>query len=814
MRFADPHVCPSCAGVIAGENRCPHCAFNLSSPASLRLWQTLVQADALLAEARSGSWAASAAETTTPPLPVPGPRVAAAAVPRTPRWSTGSIILGLGALCLLVAALVFITVSWDVLGPTGRTVVLLVITAAVAAAAAWSTRGKLRASAETLWSVFFGFFAIDFFAARAYRLLGLDAFSGEQAALLFGVLAAVLGACVVLASRPTLTVIVPSLAGGLAVWTASFSLAATVNGTFFWSALAGLALAAVAAATARLLALTLIMRIAAAATALLYLIAVVGAIDEMAESPHLGELARDGHGVPMLVMIALTAALGFASPRLTIPAAALVTLGASALVFTPAEAASPHEGGFLAASALAVVLAFSLLHGANAWARGVRIGAAAILAALVAVSLGWVGNAVDAVGQSNDRGFGTSWTVRLANSDALPAPGWVAFVAFGAIAAVTVAVFRWPEIRPLDTRPCAPLPPVVAGLGLVLGVIAYEPPVVVAAVVALALGIGLLVLVWNEHESWLWIALAATVIPAVMTLASEPVTLVVWLAVAATLATVAALFARVWPRRGSALVATVLLIGAATLGADLTELGDTGIQLVAVAASVLALALASFPLRGFVGRQGIELAGGLGIAVTLVAGVDGTSGSQALVWTVAGAALAVLGLLVADRRWLRYAGSAALGVAWVLRLLASDVDTIEAYTAPFGVVLLGAGLFAMRGNPQLRTAVALTPGLTLALVPSIPQALDDPAGLRALLLGLAALGALGIGIWRSWKMPVGFGAVVLALLVGWNVGPLANGLPRWILIAVAGVILVGSGITWESRVRNAKSAAQYVRRLR
>ena len=206
--------------------------------------------------------------------------------------------------------------------------------------------------------------------------------------------------------------------------------------------------------------------------------------------------------------------------------------------------------------------------------------------------------------------------------------------------------------------------------------------------------------------------------------------------------------------------------------------------------------------------------GGLGLAATLASSTELGLGQQALLWTVAGVVLVMLSLFIEDRRFLRYLGVAALGVGWILRLVASDVETVEAYTAPFALVLLGAGLLAMKDNPRLRTAIALTPGLTLAFLPSLPQALDTPTGLRALVLGLAALLALAVGVWRKWQMPFLFGTVVVALLVLWNVGPLANGLPRWTLIATAGIVLVGSGITWENRVKNARSATEFVQNLK
>ena len=816
MPFADPHVCPSCTGLIAGETRCPHCLFDLSSPASRRLWQTLLQADSLLNEARRESSAVVAQKSplgTPPPLPVPGPRSSEASAAPARRWSTGSIILGLGALCLLVAAFVFITVSWNVLGPTGRTLVLLVITLAIATAAVRSTRARLRASSEALWAVFFGLFSIDFFAARAYGLLGLDSFSDGQSALVFGLLATVLGGVVVLGSRKTLTVMVPSIAAGLAVWTASFALAATLDWPFFWRGFAGLALAAVSTGLARRLLLTVTVWIAGAATLAFYVIAVGGAIDELLSSPHLGDLVGHGHGVPMIVMITLTAAAGLASTSLALPAATLITLGVGSLVFAPSEAASQHEGGFLAVATLVIFLSIAFIRGASAWIRGARIATAVILLSLAIASSGWFGNAFDAVGRSNGRDTGSSWAPRLSNTDALPGPGWLAIVAIGAIAIAVFAGLRWPELRTY-AKPMALLPLIVAGVGVTLGVIAYEPPVLLAALVVLALGIGTLVLVRGGHEAWLGVALAMVVVPAGMTLVSQSVTLVVWLAVAATLAVIARLFAPVWARQVSAFGSAALVIGAVALGTDLASLGDLPVRILAVAASLLALTLASLLLRGFVGRQEIEAAAGLGIAIAVLSGVEMTLGSQALLWTIAGVPLVVLGLFVHDREWLRFVGSTALGIAWVMRLLASDIDTIEAYTAPFAIVLLGAGFVAMRSNPQLRTALALTPGLTLALLPSIPQALADPTGLRALLLGLGGLVALGLGVWRQWQMPFVYGSVVVTLLMVWNVGPLANGLPRWILIAAAGVILVGSGISWENRVGNAKSVARYVENLR
>lgn len=815
MSFADPHSCPSCGGAIAEGARCPHCRFLLNSPSARLLWQTLLTADEVLAEARreslvdAGPLVPVGVSMPRPAPPVPAP--ADSSEPRRPPLSTGSVILGLGALFLIVAAIVFISVSWDVLGADGRTLVLLVVTGILAGIAVWSTRRRLRASAEAMWAVFFGFFSIDYFAARSYGLLGLDSLNGANAVLLFGVLVAVLGGLVALMSRRLLTLHVPSVLGGLAVWLASFALAGVIGGPFFWCALAGLALAGLATTVAWRFHLRLFMVIAGAAMTLLYLLAVGGAIAELAEHPHIGQLTA--HGIPMAIMVVLTIGAGVAFERLRLPSAAFVTLGISALMFAPSIAASTPEGGYVAGAALAVVLTAGLIRGTSNWIRGARIGGAAIFVALTIASLGWLNSAIESISTAGSDPFSRGWSARLVNGADLPGPAWVAFIAFAAIATSSFAVVRWPEARPY-AGPLRLLPLFVAGLGGGLGVVAAEPPAVLAAVGVLALGIGLLVSTWRSHPAWQGLALGFVVVPVVMALPSEAATLAIWIAVALALASVAFLTKIGWMRSASAFGAAGLAIGSVALVADLASLGVEGMRLVVLIASIAVLATASFPLRGFVARIEIELAGSIAMIVVLLSAVDEGQDAQALLWTVAGAALVLLGLFVTDRRWLRITGSGALGVAWVLRLLASDVGTIEAYTAPFALVLLAAGLWAMRGDVQIRTIIALTPGLSLALLPSIPQALAEPTGPRALLLGVAALIALAAGIGKKWQMPFAYGSAVLALLVVWNVGPAANGLPRWVLIATAGVILTGFGITWENRVRNARSVAQYVQSLR
>ena len=67
---------------------------------------------------------------------------------------------------------------------------------------------------------------------------------------------------------------------------------------------------------------------------------------------------------------------------------------------------------------------------------------------------------------------------------------------------------------------------------------------------------------------------------------------------------------------------------------------------------------------------------------------------------------------------------------------------------------------------------------------------------------------------QAWQVPFVAGALVLAALTLANLGPVALAVPRWTLLAVAGVVLGGAGITWEDRVRDGRAAVRNVGSMR
>ncbi|MCZ7435643.1 hypothetical protein O7598_04485 [Micromonospora sp. WMMC241] len=159
------------------------------------------------------------------------------------------------------------------------------------------------------------------------------------------------------------------------------------------------------------------------------------------------------------------------------------------------------------------------------------------------------------------------------------------------------------------------------------------------------------------------------------------------------------------------------------------------------------------------------------------------------------------------------AGSELLG-GWLL-LAAGQVAVLEAYTVPAALLALGAGLLALRHRPGLTSWLALGPGLGAALLPSLVSVLaaPDPQPLRRLALGAVAVGAVFGGAVRRWQAPVVLGAATLVPLAlhelarGWDL------LPRWIFLALGGLLLIGLAATYERRRRDLARLRAAVTRL-
>jgi hypothetical protein len=200
-------VCGRPTGDV-GAGPCPSCGLPAAAHAALvvaRIGTTLSELardrDALLASLRAAApgpppaarpvtapaeapiWAPPPAPraTTPPPFPPPAfPPPAAFPPPTAPpprparRLSPQQVLLGLGALLLVTAALAFVAVAWTRLGLVFQAGLMLTVTALACGCSAWAARRGLRATEEALAAAGAALLAVDLGAARVRGLFSLE----------------------------------------------------------------------------------------------------------------------------------------------------------------------------------------------------------------------------------------------------------------------------------------------------------------------------------------------------------------------------------------------------------------------------------------------------------------------------------------------------------------------------------------------------------------------------------------------------------------------------------------------------------------
>ena len=792
---------------------------------AVSLFATFQRADQLLAQLR--------AQPVMPDLPLPtspttpaaavasAPHAAAAAVSPERRGLGGAsvprILLTLGALCLLAAAVTFLAVAWELLGVGGRTAVLVGFTVTAGALAAWLLRRGLRIAAESMSVVTAGLLTLDLVGAADAGWIGAR---DGGLVLLIGVVLGVLGLATTALSRSSGPLVAPQVVGALG-WAVAPAGALDLTGHDSLVLLgATVALGSLAAVCLRSRLGVLGWLIAPAAALWWAGLALTGLL-RLADHPDAGDLWRGGHPWPLLAAALL---LGGAAAlvRDRQPLAALgagVAVGMALLpVVSPTLDNSPTQAA-LAALAVAAGFATAGLTLPQRWRPGALLP---MLGALVLPSV--VALAVTADAWQAWVDTGPAWTrpisVLLAETTSsadpllLPLTVLVLTAAVAATAALRVPV---PGLVHLSGRPLvlAATPTVVAGLAALA---TYAAPLasLVAGLLAVGLAVGAVFLPLPSRLGGAGQAVAAVALAAAV-VASLPSAGLTLLALGAGLlaAVAAAVLGSREDARLAGLGAVPLLVGA--LVWTTAELGGLDEAWRATAALLLLGTLAlSWP------RPVVELpaaVAGLVISAASVAAAFAHSESRGLVvlavdLTVAGALVTASSLAHPHRRELAAPGGLLLAMATWVRLYDLGVTAPEAYTLPTALVLVALGVWQLRRHAESATLRALGPGLTLATVPSLLWALDEPESLRALLLGLAALGLVLAGVRLRWTGPLVVGAAVGALLVLRELGPYAVALPPWLVIAVAGATLTVVGVTWEARMRDVRRAGHYLAALR
>ncbi len=757
-----------------------------------------------------------------PPAPRAG--LSAASVPK--------ILLALGAACLLIAALVFLAVTWSVMGVGGRTATLVGFTVITAGLAAWVARRNLRGAAEALSLVALGLLTLDAFGAREAGWFG-DV-GTPWFLILLGVLITVAGATAVLAARrsPIGGLTGVELVTGLGValvalgvaqqeapgQAAALVLAVLVAGAAAYGAFR-LALPFVAAASALVAGLWWLAQFGYAVDSLhdatlvdlwvelevwqlLASTALAGAVLLVRELPRPFRVAAASAGYGVLTLAAILPALNESATSVTLAVlGALVAAGGVGWLL-------PRPWGLSAVVTQSVAGVVTL-------AFAMAISAVASERLIDAASARWAGS--------------TSGLLVGAIPESMPA-AWLLPLCVAALLG-TLAVLGHASLTLGRVLSAFSDRSVIAGLLVASGVgtlASYSVPVWTVVAVLLVAAAGFLIW-WLRTSSVLPLVVAAVLLAGGVALGwyDEWLT-VVSLTALLLMAGVVHLRARQTDLSAvaGALVATALTGSVWTWGAlvEASEPWVAAVGLVLLGATVLTLHL--YPSEWWScanatqARAGYEVGAAASALPLALAGVMLASDPTQATWaavnlTVAGAAVTALSLLREDRRLLVWPGGALLALASWVRLWDIGVREPEPYTLPTAVVLLAVGLVHLRRHPGEGTGTSLSPGLVLGLLPSLLWVLAEPTGLRSLLLGAACFGLVLGGVRVRWAAPVTLGAAAGALLVLRLAAPYVDdAVPRWALIGAAGTILILAGVTWERRLQEARQMVGYVRGLR
>ncbi|WP_318206813.1 SCO7613 C-terminal domain-containing membrane protein [Streptomyces sp. SJL17-1] len=188
-------------------------------------------------------------------------------------------------------------------------------------------------------------------------------------------------------------------------------------------------------------------------------------------------------------------------------------------------------------------------------------------------------------------------------------------------------------------------------------------------------------------------------------------------------------------------------------------------------------------------------------------------------------ALAIGGVIAAAtaarperRRFASWTAAVLFLLATWVRLAVWEVATPEAYTLPVTVPALVVGFLRRRRDPEASSWTAYGPGLAVTLLPSLLAAWTDPEWPRPLALGVAALTVTLLGARFRLQALLVLGGSVLALDGLHELAPYVvqavGALPRWLPPALAGLLLLAVGATYEQRLRDARRLRDRVARMR
>ncbi len=764
--------CPDCGAPLTAPDRCEACGLSLTGPAAARLWwvdQQLASLGAeritLLAQLR-GTQLQPALAATVVPQPAWTPPPAREATPH----SAQNTLLGLGALLLAAAVLVFAAVTYNHLGAGGRAAVLILLTALAGAAAQTLSRRRLPDSAEAVGAVALVLAVADAWAVRRAGL-GQSMPADSYAAAASAVLAVVSGLWA--------TVTPLRITQGATAAFANGAVLLELSAHHGDPARTGLVLSLLAAAdaAAALVVPWVVTRFTAAGFGAVSAVAVLGTA---AASFH----DQDPAGAAGLAVLALVAA-GLAASKVPAAAAGVPVLAAAAgWVASRPELTDAQRPLVLAAVALLSLQGAALLKDRTEPVLGAL---AVAVAALLSESLGIVETLGGPFTWASDAWSFTGSRARDAvGPELVHWDGTVVTVIV--LAAAAAAAWVGGLLTDRDTKVPAALLLGLAGVALPLGL---ATDFRTAIVIQLALATALCVAGFRVPA----LAVAGLSLAAIATawsLAQQDTTLAA-VPVAAVLT--AALAVRWGWLTGPALLLAAGELAAVGAAQDLHTDQVGALLLAAVGAAVAASHLLTGERRLSAETSAVALGT---VSVVLTAGDPGW-------WSWAFAVNGLLALVVAvraDRRAVGYAGALLLSASSWVRLADAHVHAPEPYVLPLAVMTLAIGHLRRRQHPAMGSFEAYAAGLTLALAPSLLKSLDDVDPYRALVVLVAGAAVVLVGAQQRLRAPLVIGGSAAAVEAVHLLAPYAAALPRWVVLASAGALLLGVGATYEQRLRD------------
>ncbi|MFJ8596013.1 SCO7613 C-terminal domain-containing membrane protein [Streptomyces sp. NPDC093598] len=746
------------------------------------------------------------AQASTQPPPTAPPR------PETAAPSVQNLLLVLGGVLLTLAAAVFTLVSWGHMGIAGRALVLGGVTVATLAAPAALLKRGLRSTAESLAGLGLALTVLDAYALHAAAVSGAD--GTGYAAAASAVLAATWSAYGLLPATAALRLPLPC------------ALAAAQLPLLLWALATGADPYVITAAllvTAGFDAVS-VVRLKAGPVRITAVVSAygmggwgvlgAGRLCLTADGP--GDALRAGALLLLAAGIALGAAwwgpgtrhaLGLA---LTSGLLVVAALGGVARSGVPSHWAVPAH--LVVAIALLAAVRVERLPDAMrlgfAWASG-AVQALSVLWTLPVVAVVLLGPA----GRLHRVWSGAPSDARAAVAVEVP---WPPYAAMAPLVLVAVAAVLALGVRAQEWRGRARL----GSVGLLWATAAMLPAVLEVPYLAgmLVLGVMTAVALYAcritasaARVTALVLALVTAAGLTLVSLASQSATLV-------ALSALTVLFAAASWRTGvapftapAALVYAAALASASGAAADWPPARTALMVLVVAAAAALLAARADSP-RTTVSVEAVGAA--LGLFAVALAVTDPPV--LALVLALCGV-IAAGTALRAERRPVGYAATALFVLAAWVRLAAWDVGTPEAYTLPVTVPGLLVGALRRRRDPQASSWTAYGPGLAATLLPSLVAAWADPHWTRPLLLGGAALLVTLLGARHRLQAPLVLGGSVLALVTLHELAPyvvqVTGALPRWAPPALAGLLLLALGATYEHRIRDVRRVREVLGRM-